>query len=157
MFSFNPNYSERYYVIKITGEFTEEECKLSIQKMLEFAVKINFRKFGSVNDMREFTTMSDSTNKIITRGMELSLKAGFTTVGRVYKEIKQDINKLLNEANLKAGFVANYFNDINKAITFVKNNLAQFSDNPVLTYSELKTYIENSYPEFKTMFGNIKG
>lgn len=149
MHYFEPYYDDRYYIIKIVGEFDEKDCRLFVQQMLDFATEIGYRRFGSVNDMREFESITPEAHHILEEGMKLSLKVGFTAVGRVYNDISKFINKELNKANLEAGFIANYFNNIDKAVDFVKKTLEHYDNKPVIEDFEIATYVRREFPDYK--------
>lgn len=149
MYLFTPNFDERFYVIKIVGEFTESDCRNFIQDMINFSAKIGYRRFGSINDMRDFTDMNPITHEILTRGMKLSLKLGFTVVGRVYNDITDKMNQSMSKANIEAGFVACYFREVDKAITFVKEALSDYATEPVTTKEEVEELITEEFPEYK--------
>jgi|GEM_PF-4557896 len=98
--------------------------------------------------MREFEEMSPFTQEILTKGMALSLQLGFTAAGRVYNKVTDEMIAKLRESNLKAGFVANYFYNIDRAANFVKMNLAKHTKDPVITPLEAEKLIAEKYAEY---------
>lgn len=145
MYTFKPFYNDRYYIITIQGELTPDDCKSFVQDMLTFSSRINFKPFGSVNDMREFTEMNKEASDILVQGMQLSLKVGFRAVGRVFKDITQDMIKSMREANMKAGFLASYHTEIDDAVSFVKKVLSHNPETPTTTKQDIQDLVKKEY------------
>jgi hypothetical protein len=129
MYEFMAFPKERYYLIRIKGEFYFHDCKKFVQQMRDFAALMNGEKWGSLNDMREQGTMSKETQDLLVEGMKESIQLGFHVVARVVDQMfDKDVIEKHREANLKAGFIGHYFTDMERAKEFIIKTLKKYDD-----------------------------
>jgi hypothetical protein len=128
MFKFETFYEDRYFVLTIEGEITDKDIHKLIREGMGPVLRLGATGgFGIVSDMRKLENTTPEGEAIMADSMKKLRLLGLKVVARVFKDRNDQTIKMWQEKNVKAGYLTMYFQDLDKAVEYVKEKMKEIT------------------------------